>query len=544
MVRRRFIEVCGRQVQYRTAGDGPPVVVLHDVPGSSTHVAAVVKELAETRRVYAPDAPGHGLSDAGSGAADLSAFVTATVAVIDAFGLGRVPLVAPGIGGLLALAVARTDPGRFPIVVDDSVGLSARRRASLQADGFPPFSARLDGRHLPVVWHWARSRYMYRAPTGRTAEDRLRADLPSPDWLSELVIEILRRGSEYADLARAVLEEDQSAALRAVAEAGSMQVVEFGPPEAPTDRIAAAVAATGNFPIAPERPPQPESRSGAISRIFIDTPQGQLHVRQSGSGGLPLLMVHQSPGSAESLETMISSLADDRLVVAPDTLGNGHSDKPPVDRAEIGYYTGVLSAALDELAIDTVDVWGSHTGALIAMEFAIRYPDRVRAVGMDAITLFDPDFVDQALAHYFPPLEPDMHGLHLLRAWLIRLDMYLYWPWYNHTAEGANIRPLPEVAALKQWTDDLLASGRSWRVAYRAAFEYPTRERLPLLARPTLLATAPTDPLRAFSRPAQRISDAISLADSEGYGTPEASRYTAEVYRSFFAGQHDEENDV
>ena len=80
---------------------------------------------------------------------------------------------------------------------------------------------------------------------------------------------------------------------------------------------------------------------------------------------------------------MISHLAPDRLVLAPDTLGNGHSDKPPVDRAEIGYYSGVLSEALDGLGIEKVDVWGSHTGALIAMEFAVRYPGRVRRLGMD-----------------------------------------------------------------------------------------------------------------------------------------------------------------
>ena len=246
-------------------------------------------------------------------------------------------------------------------------------------------------------------------------------------------------------------------------------------------------------------------------------------------------MIHQSPGSAESLEPMISHLASDRLVLAPDTLGNGHSDKPPVDRAEIGYYAGVLSAALDGLGIDRVDAWGSHTGALIAMEFAVRYPDRVRRLGMDGITLFDPAFVEEALANYFPPLEPDMHGLHLLRAWLIRLDMYLFWPWYNHTAAGANVRPLPEVGALKQWADDLLASGRSWRVAYRAAFKYPTRDRLPLLTRPTLLATSPVDPLRFYSEEAALISDSITVAESQGYVTPEAARSTAELYRAFFA---------
>ena len=516
------------------------MVVLHDVPGSSTQVAGLAAELARTRRVYVPDAPGHGLSSSTGSAEDLPAFSESIVGFVEALGLGRVPLVAPGVGGLLALTVAATDPARFPVVADDTVLPSRERRVRLAEHGYPSFSPRLDGSHLPAAWHWARSRFMYRAPSGGTAEDRVRADLPSPEWLSDLVVAILRTGDGYADLARRALLQDPGPALRALEEGGTLHVADFGPPESPSDAVLQAVEAVGDLSPAPALPSQPGSLRGSISRMFVDTPQGQLHLRRSGSGGTPLLMIHQSPGSAESLETMISCLASDRLVLAPDTLGNGHSDKPPVDSADIGYYSDVLSDALSELGIERVDVWGSHTGALIAMEFAVRYPERVRAVGMDGITLFDPAFVREALANYFPPLEPDMHGLHLLRAWLIRLDMYLYWPWYNHTAAGSNIRPLPDVAALKQWADDLLASGRSWRVAYRAAFEYQTRDRLPLLARPTLLATSPVDPLRFYSQEAARISSAVTLAESEGYATPEASRRTAEVYRGFF-DRHDEQ---
>ena len=520
------------------------MVVLHDVPGSSTEVVGLAAELARTRRVYAPDAPGHGLSSPAGSADDLPALVESTVELVECLGLGRVPLVAPGVGGLIALAVAATDPARFPIVVDDTVLIPPKRRVRLAEYGYPSFSPRLDGSHLPAAWHWARSRYMYRAPSGSAAEDRIRVDLPSPDWLSDLMVGILRSGDGYADLARRALLQDPGPALRSMEEADAIHVVDFGPPASPSDAVLQAVTALGDFSPAPELPSQPESCRGSISRVFVDTTQGQLHMRRSGSGGLPLLMIHQSPGSAESLETMISCLASDRPVLAPDTLGNGHSDKPPVDRADIGYYSEVLSAALDQLGIDRVDIWGSHTGALIAMEFAVRFPERVRALGMDGITLFDTAFVEEALANYFPPLEPDMHGLHLLRAWLIRLDMYLYWPWYNHTAAGSNIRPLPDVAALKQWADDLLASGRSWRVAYRAAFEYPTRERLPLLARPTLLATSPVDPLRFYSQEAAQISDAITVAESEGYATPEASRRTAQVYRDFFNRRDEKGNHV
>ena len=98
-VRRRFVEVADRQVQYRTAGDGPPVIVLHDVPGSSTQAAGLIEELAGTRRVYAPDAPGHGLSDACPGRDEMSGFVESTVAFTDTLGLGGYRWSAPESAG-------------------------------------------------------------------------------------------------------------------------------------------------------------------------------------------------------------------------------------------------------------------------------------------------------------------------------------------------------------------------------------------------------------------------------------------------------------
>ena len=132
----------------------------------------------------------------------------------------------------------------------------------MREGGYPAFSPRLDGAHLASVWHWVRSRFMYRAPGGSTEDDRLRMDLPSPRWLSDLAVEILRRGPGHADLARAALALDPGPTLRILSEAGPVQVVEFGPPEAPGDGLARALDATGGQVLAPPRPPQPGGAAG------------------------------------------------------------------------------------------------------------------------------------------------------------------------------------------------------------------------------------------------------------------------------------------
>ena len=48
---------------------------------------------------------------------------------------------------------------------------------------------------------------------------------------------------------------------------------------------------------------------------------------------------------------------------------------------------------------------------------------------------------------------------------------------------------------LHDWTVGLLQSGRTYDRSYRAAFEYPTRARLPGLQRPALITAGPSDML-------------------------------------------------
>jgi pimeloyl-ACP methyl ester carboxylesterase len=72
---------------------------------------------------------------------------------------------------------------------------------------------------------------------------------------------------------------------------------------------------------------EPPARA-RIRRGFADVAEGQVHYREAGQsaqGGLPLLMLHASPGSAKLLEPLMGELGRRRRVVATDTLGNGDS---------------------------------------------------------------------------------------------------------------------------------------------------------------------------------------------------------------------------
>jgi len=54
------LELHGHEVIYRTAGSGPPLVIVHGMVNSSKHWREVALRLAETHTVIVPDLIGHG----------------------------------------------------------------------------------------------------------------------------------------------------------------------------------------------------------------------------------------------------------------------------------------------------------------------------------------------------------------------------------------------------------------------------------------------------------------------------------------------------
>ena len=112
IVEERNIDVGGLNTHYLTAGEGPPLVLLHALGESAFDWRWVLLTLAHTHRVYAPDLPGFGYS--AKPAADYSpAFFARFVgAYLDALGLERTAVVGNSIGGLAALRLALSEPAR------------------------------------------------------------------------------------------------------------------------------------------------------------------------------------------------------------------------------------------------------------------------------------------------------------------------------------------------------------------------------------------------------------------------------------------------
>jgi pimeloyl-ACP methyl ester carboxylesterase len=123
-VEQRTVEVDGMPISYLSAGDGPPLVLLHGAGDNSLDWRWVLPALARKHRVYAPDLPGS--PDSARPVADYSpAFFERFIAAFaDALAIERATFVGSSLGGLISLRLAHSEPARVgALVLADSAGL-------------------------------------------------------------------------------------------------------------------------------------------------------------------------------------------------------------------------------------------------------------------------------------------------------------------------------------------------------------------------------------------------------------------------------------
>lgn len=231
-----------------------------------------------------------------------------------------------------------------------------------------------------------------------------------------------------------------------------------------------------------------------VRRGFADLAHGQIHYREAGSGDT-ILALHASPGSSRQLLGLIRDLARTAHVIAPDTAGNGDSDALSSNEPVIPDLAAAVLRFMDAKGLDTVRLYGSHTGAAIAAELAILAPDRISHVVLDGVSWLEPEELEDILANYAFPFEPDQNGAYLTRLFQFCRDQYLFYPWYRRTRAARRDGGMGTPADLHAWATEVMKANETYHLNYRAAFKWDGRDRLPLLRMPALLTAAETDPL-------------------------------------------------
>jgi pimeloyl-ACP methyl ester carboxylesterase len=204
-----------------------------------------------------------------------------------------------------------------------------------------------------------------------------------------------------------------------------------------------------------------------------------------GEGKRLIVLVHGLLMNRHMFDRLGPELAErGNRVVTVDMLGHGRSDRPEDLRLySMPLFARQVVALLDHLGEDSAVIGGTSLGANIALEVAVRYPDRARALFIEMPVL---DNALSAVAGLFTPVllglkfgRPLFEGVSLLTRAVPRtnylLDIGLDW---------IRQRPGPSQAVL----EGLLLGETA-----------PHREERVKIDHQTLVVGHPRDPLHPFS---------------------------------------------
>ncbi|MBP1161658.1 pimeloyl-ACP methyl ester carboxylesterase [Rhodococcus sp. PvR044] len=109
----------------------------------------------------------------------------------------------------------------------------------------------------------------------------------------------------------------------------------------------------------------------------------EVFYRESGHPDNPtLVLLHGFPSSSHMFRNLISELADEFHVVAPDHIGFGRSSMPAVDEFDYSFdrLAEITDQLLGRLGIDRFALYIQDYGAPIGLRIAAKHPERVTAL--------------------------------------------------------------------------------------------------------------------------------------------------------------------
>jgi pimeloyl-ACP methyl ester carboxylesterase len=555
-ITRHFVTLGDRQVHYRRAGSGPPVVLLHQSPKSGREMIPVAEALADDFTLIIPDTPGNGNSDPiGLANPVMEDYGDNVALILDALGIEKVGVYGFHTGAGVGGAFASRHPDRVHVaILNGFVSLTADERDDILTHYLPEFHPSWDGSHL--TWLWARLReQMVFFPWYRASlATRSGADMPSPESLHDGVMEFLRAGDEYRNPygAAFIFKGDECAAkFRAPT---IICASDWDPLAAHLDRLpnplpdGVRIERLGSdrdsvtpwvretlrkYVKGPDAPPPPDPKpiEGRTWQDFVTVDGGQLHVRRTnGAGGAPVLVQHGTGNDNTVIDAVTRSLVGKRTAFAFDLPGHGESDNTLGDNPSVERTGEVLEQAIKALGLDACDIFGMLGGGLAALDLAIRSPARVRHLAIYGVADPDPGMRAESLERYVEPIVPDWWGGHLLKCWHMVRDRTFYYPWYRRTHEGIIWHePDLDPDAVHGRVVALLKAGDMTAPGYAANITYPVRDRLKAVKVPVQLVTPDGNP---FAGQTKGVAEAVGCPYAD---LPRAPAEWNETFLRFFA---------
>lgn len=419
MITRHFIDVDGRRVHYRMAGNGPALLMLHQSPRSSAEYEPLIARWSEQFTCIAPDMPGFGLSTGFGGEPDINAYGGWVVALLDALGLGQVGAYGFHSGAIVLINALRRAPHRFTALGCGGYAVWTPADVALLGDAYTPHvPPTAYGEHLTWLWNRVLEQSWFFPWYAVGDATRLEGANDDPERVAAVVRDMLDSGDGWRAGYRAVLAAPRDlpgadAAMPPVLIAAydgdplKVHIDRLGPLPAGWRGEKFATVATFEAAMLAHLRAHPAPVPVALPEA---ADEGFVHVAAGGFGGLlhwrgepgAALTVHPPGGSIETL---------DAYALAIDLPGHGLSDDWP---------DAPIAQAAWRAVIDAVAAALGASGVVSA-----------------PLPAGDP-------ARLFPDLSPDRFGAYLAVAWGVARAAACFDPWYE--ANAAHARPVDPAA--------------------------------------------------------------------------------------------------
>ena len=497
-VEAQFVQVGGRRVFVRHAGNGPALVLLHQSPQSSAALLPWFERFADRYAVFAPDTPGFGFSDplplAQPTIPDLAQALSDGLV---ALGLGRVLIWGVHTGAVIAARLAQDYPDQVAALVCDGLALfNADERQPLLDGYLEPIEPHWDGTHLLWLWARVREQTMFFPWHADSAAARIPYPPSSTDRIHADVMDLLRAGDGYRSGYRApLMYESGAAGARQLTVPARLLYRE-------TDVLRPHLARLGDLPpgVLAEAVADPEAMARCMDAFFAEhraraadvsarTAIGAAEAPTRGriATACGALGWHARPRRAALAELSIADIGCPAQPPADvesgasswalDWPGHGASDAWAESDVPMPVLAQAVHEALDALGVGALALRASGGGCALAAELAARLGPRcVRLTLHDPLPL-DAEETTQFLA-CLPSLQPQSSGAHLLEAWNWARGARLFWRWLPPDAASAIRTAAPPPRAVHEQVVEMLQAGPLHAALWRSALAVDLPARL------------------------------------------------------------------
>jgi 3-oxoadipate enol-lactonase len=217
--------------------------------------------------------------------------------------------------------------------------------------------------------------------------------------------------------------------------------------------------------------------------------------------GTPLVMIHGAQGDQSMFVGLAAAFAPEYRVLTFDQRGSGLSAKPDMPYS-MAMFADDTAALMDHLSMPSAHILGVSMGGMIAQEFAIRHPRRVRSLVLGCTTPGGPNAIrasgdSLANAYSTKPMSAEERGKALAEAAFSKTYLANHPEIIDSMIESRRQRPIDNV-------------GFAHRM--KAASAHNTYDRLSQIRCPTLVITGKDDALIAWEN-SQIIAERVPGAE-------------------------------